>query len=177
MYSTVLLFKSKGYRWRKEWQPSPVFLPGESHGQRSLVDYSPWDCKESDTTEWLTQKQQKDTGYFPGASVVKNSPAMQETCRRLGFNPWVGKIPWRRKRQPTPVFLPGKSHGQRRLVGYSPWSHKRVGYDLATKQQQRIQGSKKQRMQGSIRGSRDITWPKHTRTFALSTRQRTEPLA
>ena len=39
--------------WRKEWQPTPVFLPGESHGQRSLVDYSPWDCKESDTTEQL----------------------------------------------------------------------------------------------------------------------------
>ena len=36
------------------------------------------------------------------------------------FNPWVGKIPWRRKWQPTPVFLPGKSHGQRSLAGYSP---------------------------------------------------------
>ena len=40
--------------------------------------------------------------------------------RRHGFNPWVGKIPWRRKWQPTPVFFSGKSHGQRRLVGYSP---------------------------------------------------------
>ena len=37
--------------WRREWQPTPVFLPGESHGQRSLVGYSPWGCKESDTTE------------------------------------------------------------------------------------------------------------------------------
>ena len=37
--------------WRRAWQPTPVFLPGESHGQRSLVDYSPWGCKESDTTE------------------------------------------------------------------------------------------------------------------------------
>ena len=36
------------------WQPTPVFLPGESHGQRILVGYSPWGCKESDTTEWLT---------------------------------------------------------------------------------------------------------------------------
>ena len=42
-------------------------------------------------------------------------------CRRLRFNPWVGKIPWRRAWQPTPVFLPGESHGQRTLVGYSPW--------------------------------------------------------
>ena len=40
------------------------------------------------------------------------------------FDPWVGKIPWRRKWQPTPVLLPGKSHGQRSLVGYSPWGHK-----------------------------------------------------
>ena len=37
--------------WRREWQPTPVFLPGEFHGQRSLVDYSPWCCKESDMTE------------------------------------------------------------------------------------------------------------------------------
>ena len=41
-------------------------------------------------------------------------------CRRHGFDPWVGKILWRRKWQPTPVFLPGESHGQRSLVGYSP---------------------------------------------------------
>ena len=40
-------------------------------------------------------------------------------CRRHGFDPWVGKIPWRRKWQPTPIFLPGKSHGQRSLVGYT----------------------------------------------------------
>ena len=37
--------------WRRAWQPIPVFLPGESHGHRSLVGYSPWACKESDTTE------------------------------------------------------------------------------------------------------------------------------
>ena len=45
-------------------------------------------------------------------------------CGRPGFNPWVGKIPWRRKWQSTPVLLPGESHGQRSLVGYSPWGHK-----------------------------------------------------
>ena len=45
-------------------------------------------------------------------------------CRRPGFDPWVKKIPWRREWQPTPVFLPGKSHGQRCLVGYSPWARK-----------------------------------------------------
>ena len=50
----------------------------------------------------------------------------ESTCqsRKHRLNPRVRKIPWRRKGQPTPVFLPGKSHGQRSLVGYSPWGHK-----------------------------------------------------
>ena len=55
-------------------------------------------------------------------------------CRRCRFNPWVRKIPWSRKWQSTPVFLPGKSHEQRSLVGYSPWGSKTVTHDLATKQ-------------------------------------------
>ena len=42
-------------------------------------------------------------------------------CRRPGFDPWVGKIPWKRSWQSTPLFLPGDSHGQRSLLGYSPW--------------------------------------------------------
>ena len=49
---------------------------------------------------------------------------MQETLRRSGFDPWVGKIPWRRKWQHIPVVLPGESHGQRSLAGYSPWGCK-----------------------------------------------------
>ena len=50
----------------------------------------------------------------------------ESTCqrRRCWLDPWVGKIPWRRKWQPTPVFLPGKFHGQSSLVGYSPRGHK-----------------------------------------------------
>ncbi len=62
---------------------------------------------------------------FPGGSVVKTLLAMQEPqamrVRSLGW-----KIHWRRKWQPTPVFLPGESHGQRSLVGYSPWGHKEL---------------------------------------------------
>ena len=58
---------------------------------------------------------------FPGDSEGK-SICLQ--CGRHRFNPWFGNIPWRRKWQPTPVFLLGKSHGQRSLVGYSPWGHK-----------------------------------------------------
>ena len=45
-------------------------------------------------------------------------------CRRHRFDPWVRKTPWRRKGWPTPVFLPGESHGQRRPMAYSPWGHK-----------------------------------------------------
>ena len=52
--------------------------------------------------------------------------------KRHGFNPWVGKIPWRRAWQPTPVFLPGESHGQRNLVGYSPQGHKESDMTEAT---------------------------------------------
>ena len=55
---------------------------------------------------------------------------------RHGFNPWGRKMPWKRKWQPTPVFLSGKSHGQRSLVGCSPCGCKRPGHDLVTKQQQ-----------------------------------------
>ena len=55
-------------------------------------------------------------------------------CRRCKFNPWVRKILWRRKWLPTPVFLPGKVHRQRCLVGYSLWGWKRDEHDLATKQ-------------------------------------------
>ena len=56
--------------------------------------------------------------------MVKESTCQ---CRRLkicGLDPWVRKIPWRRKWQPTPVLLPGEAHGQRGLVGYSPWGHR-----------------------------------------------------
>ena len=55
-------------------------------------------------------------------------------CRRCGSNPWVWKIPWRRKWQPTPIFLPRKSHGWRSLASYSSQGFKRVNHDLATKQ-------------------------------------------
>ena len=55
--------------------------------------------------------------------------------RRPGFHPWVGKTLWRREWRPSPVFLPGESHGQRSLVGYSLWGLERVRHDLATKQQ------------------------------------------
>jgi len=52
-------------------------------------------------------------------------PACQyRRLKRVGFNPWVGKIPWKRAWLPTPVFLPGESHGQRSLESCGPWGHK-----------------------------------------------------
>ena len=60
-------------------------------------------------------------------SYVASASESACQCRRRkrhGFDPWVGKIPWRRAWQPTPVFLPGESQAQRRLAGYSPWGRK-----------------------------------------------------
>ena len=81
------------------------FPPSQGKGDYRITNYNfglPW---------WLSGKE----------------PTCQ--CRRRGFDPWVGKIPWRRKWQPTPVFLPGESPGQRSLVC---WTHKRVGHSLTT---------------------------------------------
>ena len=61
-------------------------------------------------------------GFLGGASD-KELACQCRRCKRRGFDPWVRKIPWRRKQQPTLVFLPRESHGQRSLAGYSPWGH------------------------------------------------------
>ena len=77
---------------RRQWHPTPVLLPGNSHGQRSLLGCSPWGLEESDTTE------------------------------RLHFHfSLFTFLHWRRKWQPTPVFLPGESQGQGSLVGCRLW--------------------------------------------------------
>ena len=64
--------------WRRKWPPTPVFLPGKSHGRRSLVGYSPWGCKESDTTELL---------HFYFIPVLE-----REMATRSSILAW--KIPW-----------------------------------------------------------------------------------
>ena len=62
---------------------------------------------------------------FPGSSAGKESACnVEDMGSRPGFDPWVGKIPWRRAWQPSPVFLHAEFHGQRSLVGYSPQGHK-----------------------------------------------------
>ena len=62
-------------------------------------------------------------GFSDGTSG-KESPSQCRRQKRCRFSPWVRKIPWRREWQPTPVFLPGESHGWRSLAGYSPWGYK-----------------------------------------------------
>ena len=76
-------------------QPSNIYLEGNSIGQRKRI---------------LT------LNIYVAAQMVKSLPA--------SFSPLVGKIPWGRKWQPTPMFLSGKSHGWRNLAGYSPWGCK-----------------------------------------------------
>ena len=84
----------------------------------STLPFSHWVNKHGDTSQ--------------AALIVKKNKNKKTThqCRRpkrrerCGFDPWVRKTPWRRAWQPTPVFFPGESHGQRSLVGYRPWSHK-----------------------------------------------------
>ena len=78
-------------------------------------------------------------GYFLQKSkkglpsgVSGKEPACQWRCERHTFSPWVGKIPWRKAWQPTPVVLPGEFHGQRSLVGYSPWGRKELGYSWSS---------------------------------------------
>ena len=58
--------------------------------------------------------------------VVKSLPASAGRCKRHRFDPWVRKIPWKRAWQPTPVFLPGGSCGQRSLAGYCPWGYEEL---------------------------------------------------
>ena len=89
----------------KEMATHSVLLPGKSHGLKSVVGYSPWGRKEG----------------FPGGSEVKASAC---NTGDLSSIPGLGRFPWRRKWRPTPVLLPGESHGWRNLMGYSPRGRK-----------------------------------------------------
>ena len=69
---------------------------------------------------------------FPAGNSGREPAGRCSRHERRWFDPWVGKIPWRRKWQATPVFLPGKPCGQRSLVGYNPWGHKESDMTKAT---------------------------------------------
>ena len=94
---------------------------GVGEGQGSLACCSPWGRKESDTTEWLNWTDLSISVYLStvlGFSCGSASRVCLQ-CRRPRFDSWVGRIPWKRKWQPTPVSLPEKFHGQKSLSGYS----------------------------------------------------------
>ena len=77
--------------WRREWQPTSVFLPGESHGERSLTGYSPWGREGMDMTERLNNKKNYIRG-FPGSSAIKNLPANVGTAGASSFIPESGRL-------------------------------------------------------------------------------------
>ena len=87
--------------WGREWQPTPIFLPGKSYGQRSLAGYSPWDHKESDMTDRLTHTHTHTHTRIRWVSVSSSGKEPNRQCRRCRLNPCIGKIPWRRKWQCT----------------------------------------------------------------------------
>ena len=107
---------SSSLAWRIPWTEEP----GGLQSTRG---------KELDTTERLHfLSLSLWNADFPGGTSGKEPSCQCKRRKRLGFSLWVGKMPWRSKRQPTPVFLPGESHGQRSLVGYNPWG-RRVRHD------------------------------------------------
>ena len=97
-----------------------------------IGDYrASWQYKDQDTCPncwhhylWIIKLYKS----FPHGTSGKEHACRCRRYKRCGSNPWMGKIPWRRAWQPTPVFLPGESHGQRSLAGYSPWG-RRVRHD------------------------------------------------
>ena len=104
-----------------------VFLVGEkAAGKMMIVKWCCYSGHMGTSGKASTPPQMFPGNKLPppisGFSEVKN-PAKAGRC---GFHLWVGKIPWRRKWQSTPEFLPGEIHGQRSLVSYSPWTHKEL---------------------------------------------------
>ena len=78
--------------------------------------------KEVSSQDGLVNRVKTYNLFLVKQQQQQNQPIMQET----GFDPWIGKIPWRREWLPIPVFLPGEFYGQGSLVGYSPWGPKEL---------------------------------------------------
>ena len=109
--------------WRK-WQPTPVFLPEKFQGQRTLVGYSPWGCK-SVRHNLVTKQQLRIIQLISQTRLPSGASSKEPTCQcrkhkemRVQSLRW--EDPWKRQWQPTPIFLPGESVGQRSPMGYSP---------------------------------------------------------
>ena len=132
--------------WRRAWQPTSVFLPGESPWTEKPGRLSPQVKKSQTQLKWLsTNIRVSEISWKKLCIGVLHSVdicwafimhrGLPRWCsgqgrrpKRCEFNPWVRRILWRRKWQPTPIFLPRQFYGWRVLIGYSPWSH-RVRHD------------------------------------------------
>ena len=116
--------------WRRQWQPTPVSClknPMDGGAQWAAVHgVEKSRTQLSDFT--FTFHFGRGTYGFP----VLRWERICLQCRRPRFDPWVGKIPWRREWQPTPVFLPGESQGRRSLVGCRLWGRTEPGTTEAT---------------------------------------------
>ena len=137
---------------RTFWNPQKHFFGVSSHPQITPFRANAEENCQSFSVEWgshlhrstyqlWSTKTQlcENTEMFKPLYYVRLSRwhrGKESTCQQedAGLIPGSGSSPWRRKWQSTLVFLPGKSHGQRSLAGCSPWGHKRVRHDLATKQ-------------------------------------------
>ena len=115
------------------WYPPPRQRKANRHCALSYFKGLWHKSKNSNEEGRITWGRVTPDWGFPGGGVVKNSPVHAGAP-----SPWIGKMLWRRKWQPTPVCCPGKSHGQRSLVGYSPWGRK----DIAPKQQSQTGGNR-----------------------------------
>ena len=91
--------------WRRKWQPTPVFLPGESQGWGSLVGCRHGVAQSRTRLKRLSSSSKERKGS-PGGSSAKERACQGRRHKRRRFAPWVRKIPCRRKWKPTPVFLP-----------------------------------------------------------------------
>ena len=101
---------------------------------------------------------------FPGGASHKEHTCQCKRHKRHGFSPWVEKIPWSRKWQPTPVFLPGESYGQRSLLGCSPWGHKASDMTDATEHSQPSHLSSQARGWTHVSSSGDVETSNHWST-------------
>ena len=119
--------------WRRKWQPNPVFLPGEVHGQRSLMGYSPWGHKrvrqdlatkhkQTLLPPWTPQNYNhlESTWVFPGGSDGKEFAC---SGGDLGWIPGLGRSPGGWLSNPLQYSCLENPHAQRSLGGYSPWGH------------------------------------------------------